>query len=146
RRSAPRGLPDSVVPSPHTAKGGGRFSIPFQEFLMTMRSWIRNVFARRVTRPIRKAPHRTRLGVEALEDRTVPSTFTVLNPFDDGSDGSLRWAVGKANSNAGDDTINFDPTVFNTPKTIPLGGSPLELTDTNGATVITSPSAGVTVS
>jgi hypothetical protein len=48
-------------------------SILFPEVLMTMRSWIRNVFARPATRPIRKVPHRTRLTVEVLEDRTVPS-------------------------------------------------------------------------
>ena len=50
---------------------------------MTKRSWIRNLFTRPATRPIRKAPPRARLAVEALEDRTVPSTFTVLNTLDD---------------------------------------------------------------
>jgi hypothetical protein len=39
---------------------------------MSKRSWIRNVFNRPVTRPIRKAPPRIRLGVEALEDRISP--------------------------------------------------------------------------
>jgi len=58
---------------------------------MTMRSWIRNLIGRRVTRPILKAPHRFCPAVEALEDRWVPSTFTVLNALDDGSAGSLRW-------------------------------------------------------
>jgi hypothetical protein len=38
---------------------------------MSMRSWIGNLIARRVSRPIRKAPHRFRPAVEALEDRTV---------------------------------------------------------------------------
>jgi hypothetical protein len=28
-----------------------------------------------------------------LEDRIVPSTFTVTNTLDDGSVGSLRWAI-----------------------------------------------------
>jgi len=40
---------------------------------MTMRSWIRKLFAQPVTRPIRKAPRRIRLGSEALEDRVVPA-------------------------------------------------------------------------
>ena len=31
--------------------------------------------------------------LEVLEDRTVPSTFTVTNTLDDGSVGSLRWAI-----------------------------------------------------
>jgi hypothetical protein len=83
--------------------------------------------------------------VEALEDRTVPSTFTVLNTADDGSVGSLRWAVGQANTHAGDDTINFDPGMFITPKTIALGGTQLELTDTSGTQTIMGPAAGVTV-
>jgi hypothetical protein len=116
----------------------------FEEFLMTMRSWIRNLFDRPATRPIRKAPPRSRLGVELLENRTVPSTFTVLNTLDDGSVGSLRWAVGQANTSSGPDTIVFDPTVFSTPQTITLTGG-LTLTDT-ATTTITGPAAGVTIS
>ena len=43
----------------------------------------------------------------ALEDRRLLSTFTVDNTLDDGSTGSLRWAVGLANSTSGDNTIDF---------------------------------------
>src|SRR5262249_28911873 len=90
------------------------------------------------TRPLRKVPHRARLGVEALEDRVVPATtFTVLNTLDDGSAGSLRWAVGQANSTAGADTIAFNDgtspgTNFHdgTQHTITLTGGELALTDT----------------
>ena len=46
---------------------------------MSLRSWIRTLFARPVTRPTRKAPNRARLVVEALEDRRVPAAFTVTN-------------------------------------------------------------------
>src|SRR5262249_57500663 len=106
---------------------------------MTMRSWIRNVFAPPVTGPMRKAPPRSRPAVEALEDRTVPSTFTVVNTLDDGSVGSLRWAVGQANATAGADTIDFDRGVFSTPRTITLAGTQLELSDTTGATPIIGP-------
>jgi hypothetical protein len=112
---------------------------------MTKHSWIRHLFARPVARPIRKRPPRARLALEALEDRSVPSPLTVNNLLDDGSAGSLRWAVGQANSNPGDDTINFDPTVFATPQTITLSGTQLELTDTTGTETITGPSAGVTI-
>jgi hypothetical protein len=42
----------------------------------------------------------------------VPSTFTVLNTLDDGSAGSLSWAVGQANANGGDDAIDFDGGVI----------------------------------
>ena len=65
---------------------------------MMKRSWIRQLFARPVSSTIRKAPRRVRPALEVLEDRCVPSTFTVLNALDDGSVGSLRWAVGQANS------------------------------------------------
>src|SRR5262249_6432463 len=43
--------------------------------------------------------------LEALEDRAVPSTLTVLNNHDDGA-GSLRDAIGHAKDG---DTIVFDP-------------------------------------
>src|SRR5262245_25997935 len=44
----------------------------------------------------------------ALEDRTVPSTFTVENLADSGP-GSLRQAVLDANANPGADLIRFAP-------------------------------------
>jgi hypothetical protein len=68
---------------------------------MTARSWIRKLFARPVTRTAHLAPHRARLAVEGLEGRLAPATFTVDNVLDDGSTGSLRWAVGQANATAG---------------------------------------------
>src|SRR6266852_1375440 len=108
---------------------------------MTMRSRIRKLFAR----PPRKGPRRARLAVEALEQRCVPS-FTVTNLLDDGSVGSLRWAVGQANSTGGNETIDFDPTLFATPQTITLSGTQLELTDTTGTETLTGPAVGVTVS
>jgi parallel beta-helix repeat protein len=86
------------------------------------------------------------MSVQGLEDRTVPTTFSVLNTLDDGSAGSLRWAVGQANGHMGDDTIAFDPAVFNFPQTITLAGTQLELTDIVGTQSITGPVAGVTVS
>ena len=44
--------------------------------------------------------------VEALEDRTLPSTFTVLNLADSGA-GSLRAAVAAAEAHSGPDRIEF---------------------------------------
>src|SRR5262245_41790169 len=48
----------------------------------------------------------SRLNVEALEDRAVPSTFTVLTLADSGA-GSLRQAIFEANALPGSDTIDF---------------------------------------
>src|SRR5262245_61338863 len=45
--------------------------------------------------------------LEALEDRTVPSTLTVLNADDSGA-GSLRDTIAAAHSG---DTITFDPSL-----------------------------------
>src|SRR5262249_13724438 len=143
-------LGSRVTPGPLTSVRQRWRSGPFlvEELLMTMRSWMRNWFSRPVTRPIRKAPPRCRPTVEVLEERWVPSTIVVNNPTNTPVAGliDLREALAMANTNVGDDTITFDPTVFNTARTITLGGTQLELTDTTGATTITGPSVGVTVS
>jgi hypothetical protein len=51
----------------------------------------------------------TRLACEQLEDRTVPSLFTVTN-LGDSDAGSLRQAILDANARSGDDTIRFEVT------------------------------------
>ena len=63
---------------------------------------------------------RSRPRLEWMEDRTLLSAITVTNTLDDGSVGSLRWAVEQANAGGGAETINFDPALFNTPQTITL--------------------------
>jgi len=114
---------------------------------MSMRSWIRSLFTRPATRPIRKATRRARPSLEALEDRLVPAGFTVNSIGDTGAGsgllGDLRYCIAQANSTAGDDTITFDSNVFATPQTITLGGTQLELTDTTGQTTITGPGANL---
>ncbi len=89
---------------------------------------------------------RMRPTLMALEDRRLLSTFTVTSTLDDGSVGTLRWAVGQANSAGGAETVNFDKQVFKTPQTITLLGTQLELSDTTGTETITGPKADVTVS
>jgi len=115
---------------------------------MRTSSWIRQLFTRPAPRTIRKAPHPFRPALEALEDRWVPSTIVVNNPTDTPVAGQtdLRQAIALANTNGGDETITFDPTVFATPQTITLGGTQLELSDTTGTETITGPAAGVTIS
>ncbi len=89
---------------------------------------------------------RMRPTLLALEDRRLLSTFTVTSTLDNGSVGTLRWAVGQANSAGGAETIAFDQKAFKTPQTITLTGTQLELSDTTGTETITGPKAAVTVS
>jgi hypothetical protein len=98
---------------------------------MATRSWIRQMFARTP----RWAPHgprkprpRFRLSIDVLEDRLVPSTFTVMNNNNSGA-GSLRQAILDANAQAGADVITFDPAAFSTPSTIRLLSSLPDITD-----------------
>src|SRR5262245_42952405 len=71
---------------------------------VTRRLWNRVAGLSRPTRPARRA--HARLGVEPLEDRSLPSTFTVLNLNDSGAD-SLRQAIRDANAAPGADAIAF---------------------------------------
>ncbi len=87
------------------------------------------------------------IGAFEYPDPVGPTgDFIVNSTLDDGSDGTLRWAVDQANATPGPNTITFDPAVFTTAQTITLGGSQLELSDASGATTITGPEIGVTVS
>ncbi len=99
----------------------------------------------------RKPSRRGRPGLEALEERWTPSTFTVTNTYDDGGQGTLRWAVNQANQHPGDDTITFNLNQSSWgvslpfPSTITLNhaNGPLTLTDTTGQTFINGPAAGL---
>jgi hypothetical protein len=64
--------------------------------------------------------------VRLLEDRTLPSTFVVMNLLDSGP-GSLRDAVQKANAHPGADTIVFQRGLTGT---ITLTSGELAITDT----------------
>jgi hypothetical protein len=73
----------------------------------------------------------------------IPGALIVTNINDSGA-GSLRQNILDANSIAGANTITFDPTVFNTAKTITLTTA-VELLVSESVT-ITGPAVGVTVS
>ena len=81
---------------------------------MRLSSWLRSTRSRPVpsgtpdgipARRTKCAPS-TRLSVEHLEDRVVPSTFVVHTLADSGPD-SLRAAITAANANPGADVIRF---------------------------------------
>jgi hypothetical protein len=99
---------------------------------MWFRSNLGPLFARSTRVPAQKRSHAPkgrphlrsfRPLLEALEDRTVPSTFTVTNLLDTGP-GALRAAVAAANANPGADTIDFATT-----GTIALTSGELDITD-----------------
>jgi len=98
---------------------------------MRLSSWLRSARSLFVPAGTKKAhgSMRTppaRLTVEPLEDRTVPSTFTVFNLADSGT-GSLRQAVLDANANPGADLIRFAPEARD--GTIQLTSGQLSITD-----------------
>ncbi|MDB5388894.1 MAG: hypothetical protein JWM11_4540 [Planctomycetaceae bacterium] len=78
-------------------------------------------------------------NVESLENRTLLTTYTVMDTSDDINDtSSLRYAINQANTNPGADTIQFDQNAFSTPQVITLGGTELLITD---SVTITGPGA-----
>ena len=102
---------------------------------MRLSSWLRSARSLVVPdgtkqghRPTRlpKRALSTRLSVEGLEDRTVPSTFTVGNLADSGPE-SLRQAILDANDNPGADLIRFAPAARD--GTITLTSGQLSITD-----------------
>src|SRR5262245_16011417 len=126
--------------------------------------WLRSLFDCLTFRPSGisprgrlRRPNGSRLHLEALEDRTVPSTLTVTNNLDTGAlgDGSLRGEIAAAQSG---DTISFASSLLG--QTITLTGGELAITKNldvegpganqltvsgNGASRVFDVSGGVTV-
>src|SRR5437762_3030951 len=103
---------------------------------MSFFSWLRNRISNRAPRgraQRRAAAPRFRPQLEALEDRCLPSTLTVLNNLDSGP-GSLRAEIAAAKSK---DTIVFAPRLDG--QTITLTSGELLI---NKNLTITGPGAG----
>jgi hypothetical protein len=114
---------------------------------MPRRSWFSRLFHRDAAAKAAttRRHHRLPLRLEALEDRCLPSTYHVTNNLDDGSVGSLRWAVNQVN--AAPDTLQGDIIQFagslTGGQTITLGSTltingastSLTITDQGGAPV-----------
>src|SRR5262249_45265183 len=93
-------------------------------FPVSLRRWIRAF--RPAPRQKPAAPrHGCVLWMEVLEDRCLPSTYTVMNLADHGP-GSLRQAVLDANAHPGADTIRFAPGLHGP---LALTGGELNITD-----------------
>jgi hypothetical protein len=116
--------------------------MPHTERFSAERSSIRPRRARRLGPP------------ERLEDRNLLSaTIYTVDAVTDtgagsGTTGDLQYVIDQADANPNPDgsLIQFDPTVFATPRTITLS-SPLELSEAAGPEVISGPGAGlVTIS
>src|SRR4051794_21624092 len=113
----------------------GERTMSFTSWLRTLRSAVAPgpaLGTHRGQRSLRARTHRL-VGIEVLEDRLLPSTFTVTNLLDTGA-GSLRTAVAAANANPGADTIDFATT-----GTIALTSGELDITD---SVTINGPGAG----
>jgi hypothetical protein len=93
----------------------------------------------------RRDPRRLRPGLLELEGRRLLANLTVMNTNASGP-GSLFAAIETANGNDQANAITFSQSAFSTLKTITLGGSALELSDTAGPQTITGPPAGVSIS
>jgi hypothetical protein len=99
---------------------------------MNSRRWIHTLITPRARRPIRKMFPPFRPALEHLEDRAVPTTFTVNSALDLVNPifgvFTLREAILAANNTPGADTINFDSSLAGT--IITLNGPELpQITD-----------------
>jgi RTX calcium-binding nonapeptide repeat (4 copies) len=94
---------------------------------------------------VRRSRRALRLACEALEARQLLSSFTV-NEFNVDSattSGSLRWAITQATLTPGNNTVAFDPTVFDVPRTITLTAGMLAVGNESGSVTVAGPGANL---
>jgi hypothetical protein len=87
----------------------------------------------------KRSRHRLKPMLLDLEDRQLLSAFHVNSTADDGSVGTLRWAVQQADVDTSPSTIDFN--LGNGPKTITLSEGELELSNTAESITIIGPGA-----
>src|SRR5215469_15049986 len=105
-----------------------------------MSQWFTRLFRRTPQRPFSKSAarrHGFRPRLEALEDRLVPSTFTVTNTNDSGA-GSLRAEVALAQNG---DTVNFDSSLAG--QTINLTSGQIQVA--NGVAIDNETGSAITI-
>ena len=98
------------------------------------------------SRSRRENRRRLRPGLMQLEERRLLYAYVVNTVADGPQQGTLRRAILSENTIPGNNTVEFDPTVFSTPQTITLTQGPLDLNNMIEPEVINGPSAGVTIS
>jgi hypothetical protein len=99
-----------------------------------LRKWHHKWFGKAKNQPVRLRP-RVRLSLETLEERAVPATFTVTSTADDGSSGTLRYAISQANASSdATNTINFN--LPSGPQTIVLTQGALVLSNSHPTTIL----------
>jgi hypothetical protein len=64
---------------------------------MRLASWTGNLNSRLVKSAANPRRHTRLAELEILEDRVVPTVYTVTNVLDNGGAGSLRWAINQTN-------------------------------------------------
>jgi uncharacterized delta-60 repeat protein/CSLREA domain-containing protein len=139
-RINPNGTVDETFQDPNANFGGNFFSInsivvqPDGKILIGGDfSTIANQPRRNVVRLLSNGS----LDVPPAQIVTVTTAEDVMNTGGCDSDCSLREAVAAANLNGtgGSTQINFDPTVFNTPRTITLTAGELSISDNRRVTI-----------
>ena len=81
-----------------------------------------------------RARNRLQPDLVQLEERRLLSTFAVTSTADDGSQGTLRWAVAQANAAISPSEIKID--LGTSPAAIALSQGQLELSDTSASIAI----------
>lgn len=115
-------------------------------------NWLqpRRKIAARISRPMRR--HKVSLGLEALEGRDTPATFTVTIPGDPSgahSGVSLRDAIAAANATPAADFIDFSPTLSSSSIVLiglsPVSGSEFQILGNLTINGSTAPGGTITI-